>query len=99
MFGEPMTLERRHLLLAEFAQRYSTTGKVVLAECRVCGLVDWLATYKDESPGFQLAPMHDCPRCFSVRARAPEVFQWVTAVVLKAETDRLEAAMPKVPGG
>jgi C4-type Zn-finger protein len=73
------------------AHRYSdsSVGEVVFEECPVCGALFWAMT-KTGGTGFSVVEMtRDCKRC-AVVIRAPEIANWVMAVVQKARCDTMK---------
>ena len=81
-----MTKAERHAKAAEHFGKDG--GHVTLTECDVCGYIDWLSTATREPKGFAVVPLdRQCPRCTEVQWRAPEVANWVFAVIAKSQED------------
>lgn len=62
-------------------------GLVVMAECDICGYLDWRSTHTKEPDGYRIVPMEYCHRCEEVRQRSPEIFQWVINALAKTHVD------------
>lgn len=60
-------------------------GHVVMQECEICGALRWKSSTRPEPDAVTLEPRSpdDCGRCIPVARRAPDVFEWVLAVVAK----------------
>lgn len=86
MIHNVMTRNER---ITTFAKRqpYAQTHHLTLAECDICGWLDWISSIKAEKPGVSLTRIKAkrCPRCTSVRMRNPEVFNWVLSTLVQHE--------------
>lgn len=82
-------LKDRGERIAEFAkaQPNAARSQVTLAECEICGWLEWVCSTEAAEPGVSVQPIRDmgCPRCTSVRFRNPEVFNWVLCTLIKHE--------------
>ena len=91
-----MTKAERHAKAAEHFGKDG--GHVTLTECDVCGYIDWRSTATKEPKGFTVIPLSgQCPRCDEILRRAPEIANWVFAVIAKSQEDA--APNSKVKGG
>lgn len=73
--------------LAQKVYGSSGGGHIFLEECQVCGLLRWSCTRTADPNAVTVEPLNDrcgeypCERCIAVVRRAPEVYEWVCAVV------------------
>ncbi len=93
MIPDVMTRDQR---IAEFAKRQprADTHSISIAECDICGFLDWVCSNPAEAPSVTVERMEvgRCPRCASVQMRSPEVFSWVLSVLVKHEQGAGHAA-------
>ena len=86
MIPDVMTRAER---IASYAKRqpHAETHHLTLAECAVCGWLDWISSAPAESPGVSVERMEPgrCPSCASVQMRSPEVYNWVLSVLVQHE--------------
>lgn len=86
MIPDVMSRDER---IAHFAkgQPHAETHHLTLAECDICGWLEWVSSAEAEKPGVSLERMEAgrCPRCASVRTRNPEVFNWVLSTLVQHE--------------
>lgn len=86
MILDVMTRDER---IAHFAksQPCAETHHLTLAECDICGWLEWISSAVADKPGVSLGRMgaERCPRCSSVRMRNPEVFNWVLSTLVRHE--------------
>ena len=86
-----MTLDvtSRDERIAHFAkdQPRAETHHLTLAECDICGWLEWISSAEAEKPGVSLERMEGgrCQRCASVRMRNPEVYHWVLSTLVQHE--------------
>lgn len=78
-----MTRDER---IAGFAARNTPeagTYHQTLQECDLCGLLEWISSTPAPEPSVSVERMEigRCPCCASVKARSPEVFNWVLCVL------------------
>jgi cytochrome c2 len=57
-------------------------GRVEFEVCAVCGKVEWGCTRSDRPDEVVITQMYaPCQRCHEVRARAPELVDWILATL------------------
>ena len=79
----------REDLYEKVAEQYgSKNGFVTLAECKLCGCLEWVSTSTTKPRGYVVVELHaECPYCMEVAMACPEVFIWVMKVVNKLKED------------
>jgi len=63
--------------------RHGRIGHHYFTACAVCGYLKWRMTETNKPSDITVTDGHcaDCPRCQEVRNRAPEIVEWVMAVL------------------
>jgi len=75
------------------SEKVEGKGFVEIEYCPVCGYMAWKKTRPKGELGYQSTPMESpetCNRCATVIRRVPELYEWVTEVIAKAQNDMLD---------
>jgi len=70
-----------------FRAKHSEFGHVEMAECDICGNLQWCCTRTKDPIGYSVLRLQSCDKCQEVFTRAPEIFTWAISAILKAQKD------------
>ena len=93
-------MSRRDEHREQFAARYRNgcaegMGHVELAECPMCGWLEWRSLHRDKPIGVSVMPMRElreCDLCREAFSRDPELCAWVVSVIeMKSDSEQGEA--------
>jgi hypothetical protein len=72
-------------------------GHVTIAECDVCGYLDWQSTDLKKPASYTVITqlLGSCPICTEVLKYSPHVMNWVLSVVNKMREDIVAECAPK----
>lgn len=71
------------------------SGHVDIAECGVCGHLEWRCTNTNQPKGYSVSQMtNPCGRCVEAFHRAPEVVDWALAAIGKLREELAQKDQP-----